>query len=218
VRYGSVTALDGVSLSAFPGEVLCLVGDNGAGKSTIAKVLSGAVRPDQGRISLAGKEVRFGSPSAARTAGIETVYQDLALCPNLGAAHNLVLGAEPSRRILGLPVRDDRKAEQEAAERLTGLGIRLPDHHAPVRALSGGQRQAVAIARAVKGHVRVLILDEPTAALGATQQVFAIADRVAVLRLGRLAFEGSLEATDELALLQLIAGVDRGASTQPSTP
>jgi ribose/xylose/arabinose/galactoside ABC-type transport system permease subunit/ABC-type branched-subunit amino acid transport system ATPase component len=234
-HFGAVHALRDASISVRAGEVLCLLGDNGAGKSTLIKILSGAVRPDGGEIRLDGKEVDLSSPRAARDAGIETVYQDLALCPPLSVAHNLVLGKEPTRKLLGLiPIRDEGAAEAIARRRLAELGIALRDYRVAAQRLSGGQRQAVAIARAVHDDVRVMILDEPTAALGVTQTrsvlelvrsvadrgtavilithdietVLAVADRVIVLRLGSIAHEGPVEGLDEIALVQLMAGLE----------
>jgi ABC-type branched-subunit amino acid transport system ATPase component len=234
LRYGSVQALRTGALAVHPGEIVCLVGDNGAGKSTLIKILSGVLAPDAGSIRFAGSEIRFGSPSDARRAGIETVYQDLALCPNLGVAHNLILGDEPRRRLLRLlPVRDDREAGRRAAARLESLGIGLPNLHQPVRWLSGGQRQSVAIARALKEDVRLVILDEPTAALGVSQTqhvleiirataergigvilishdvetVVGVADRVVVLRLGEVVHDGPAEELSETELAHLMAGL-----------
>jgi simple sugar transport system ATP-binding protein len=209
-RYGHVVALDGADFSAFAGEVVALVGDNGAGKSTLVKVLAGAVRPDGGGILVDGGPVVFAGPADARGYGIETVYQDLALAPDLDAAANLHLGRElywvPFVRVL-----NRRGMRERARVAFADLGIELADVRAPVAALSGGQRQSVAVARAVAYASRVVFLDEPTAALGVVQrgrvldtirrvrdrgvavvlishnmpEVLAIADRVEVLRLGR---------------------------------
>jgi simple sugar transport system ATP-binding protein len=209
-RYGHVQALDGASFSVLPGEVAALIGDNGAGKSTLVKILSGAIRPDAGEILVEGKAVHFSSPVDARSYGIETVYQDLALAPDLDAAANLYLGREiylvPFLRVL------NRSAmRRQATTAFADLGVQLPDVSAPVATLSGGQRQSVAVARAVVFASKVIFMDEPTAALGVVQrgrvldnirrvrdrgisvvlishnmpEVLAVADRVEVLRLGR---------------------------------
>lgn len=233
-RYGAVVALEGVNLALHPGEVLCLIGDNGAGKSTLIKILAGAIAADAGVVAVNGTAVEGPTPLRLRQRGIETVYQDLALCPNLGAAHNLTLGQEPATTWLGLlPARDDVRARQIATERLAILGVRLPSVEQPVASLSGGQRQAVAIARALRPGVAVAILDEPTAALGVQQTegvlaligglaargaavilishdvrtVRATATRVMVLRGGRVAAERHAADLDEMELLRLMAGV-----------
>jgi len=234
VQFGNVVALDGASLTVRAGEVVCLVGDNGAGKSTLIKALSGVIRPNSGSIRVDDVPVELASPQVARNVGIETVYQDLALCENLGVAHNLVLGDEPRRRWLGLPgFRDDRRAAQLAYRRLARLNVPVQDVNRPVNSFSGGQRQSVAIARALRDHVRVVILDEPTASLGVSQtaqvmkliadiaraghgvifithdveQVIEIADRVVVMRLGRVIHDGPATDLDELQLIQLMAGI-----------
>lgn len=162
-RFGMVEALRGVSLRLGEGEVLGIVGDNAAGKSTLMKILSGAVLPDEGRILFEGREVRFTRPRDAQALQIEMVYQDLALCDDLDVAGNLFLGREPTRRRFGLL--DRRRMHAGARRHLEALGIRIPFTDVPVRNLSGGQRQAVAIARAITFRPRVLIMDEPTAAL-----------------------------------------------------
>jgi simple sugar transport system ATP-binding protein len=209
-HYGQVRALDGASFTVLPGEVVALIGDNGAGKSTLVKSLSGAIRPDGGEILINGRPVRLSSPIDARAHGIETVYQDLALAPDLDAAANLHLGRElyfiPFLRVLN-------KAEmrRQAVTAFAELGIDLPDPGAPVASLSGGQRQSVAVARAVAYASKVIFMDEPTAALGVVQrgkvldtvrrvrdrgvavvlishnmpEVLSVADRIEVLRLGR---------------------------------
>ncbi|MBB5159465.1 ATP-binding cassette domain-containing protein [Saccharopolyspora phatthalungensis] len=213
--YGPVVALDGVDIDLYAGEVLALIGDNGAGKSTLVKCLTGAEIPDVGTISVAGAEVRFRRPQDARAAGIETVYQNLSLAPELDIATNLFLGREVRRRgPLGRVLRmlDHRAMRRQAEEKVGALGIRtIQNITQVVETLSGGQRQAVAIARAVAFGGRVVVLDEPTAALGVreTQQVldvvrelrdrglgvilishnmpnvFEVADRIQIQRLGR---------------------------------
>jgi len=209
-RYGNVQALDTASFTAFPGEVVALIGDNGAGKSTLVKVLSGVIRPDGGEILVNGEPVHMSSPVDARKYGIETVYQDLALAPDLDAAANLHLGRE-LYLIPALKVLNRTEMRRRAVTAFAALGIQLPDVSAPVGTLSGGQRQSIAVARAVAYASKVIFMDEPTAALGVVQrervldtirrvrdqgvsvvlishnmpEVLAVSDRVEVLRLGR---------------------------------
>lgn len=226
--YGQVEALRGADFSLHRGEVVALIGDNGAGKSTLAKILSGAERPDGGTIALDGESVAFGTVEEARAAGIETVYQDLALCADLSPAANFFLGRERLRPgLLGLlGVLDNARMRREALEACERLGVRLASMSAPVSALSGGQRQGVAVARAATWARRVVFMDEPTAALGVLQtrrvldlirsvrdagvsvvlishnmqDVMAVSDRVEVLRLGRrvAAFETGRASMEEL--------------------
>lgn len=167
--FGAIQALRGVDLSLYPGEVLGLIGDNGAGKSTLMKILSGAETPDGGSILFDGEEVRFTTPRAAREKHIEMVYQDLSLCEDLDVAGNMFLGREPTLRPFWGIV-DRRRMHRESAETLRSLAIKIPYTDLPVRNLSGGQRQSVAIGRAFSFDPKVLILDEPTAAL-AVQEV-----------------------------------------------
>jgi simple sugar transport system ATP-binding protein len=209
-RYGNVLALDSVNFSVYPGEVVALIGDNGAGKSTLVKSLSGAIRPDDGEILIEDKPVRLTSPLDAREHGIETVYQDLALAPDLDAAANLHLGRE-LYRFKFMHVLNRSAMRQRAISAFGDLGVKLPDVTAPVGTLSGGQRQSVAVARAVLYASKVIFMDEPTAALGVVQrervldtirrvrdrgisvvlishnmpEVLAVADRVEVFRMGR---------------------------------
>jgi simple sugar transport system ATP-binding protein len=224
-RYGHVLALDEADFTAFPGEVVALIGDNGAGKSTLVKTLVGAIRPDRGKILVDGEPVVLSSPVDARGYGIEAVYQDLALAPDLDSAANLYLGRElyhiPFVRVL-----NRRAMRERAVTAFAELGIELPDVGVPVGMLSGGQRQSVAVARAVVFASRIIFMDEPTAALGVVQrgrvldvirrvrdrgvsvvlvshnmpEVLAVADRVEVLRMGRRVATFSAERTsvDEL--------------------
>jgi len=215
--YGNVVALDGVDLELYPGEVLAVIGDNGAGKSTLIKCLSGAESPSTGQILLDGHPVHFRTPLDARNHGIETVYQTLAVAPSLDIAGNLYLGREERRSgPLGSILRmlDGGGMRKHAKSQMTSLGIgTLQDMGQAVESLSGGQRQAVAVARAAAFSSKVIILDEPTAALGVKEsaqvlkliqsirerglpvilishnmpQVFEVADRIHIQRLGRRA-------------------------------
>ncbi|NPC97529.1 sugar ABC transporter ATP-binding protein [Nocardioides sp. zg-DK7169] len=229
-RFGAVQALTDVHLEVAAGEVVALVGDNGAGKSTLVKVISGVYSPDAGDIVFGGRMITVGGPAAAQALGIATVFQDLALCDNLDVVANLFLGQELRRG----PVLDEIEMEKEAWRLLRTLSAKIPSVRIPIASLSGGQRQTVAIARALVGDPRVVLLDEPTAALGVAQtaevlnlierlretglgvilvshnmaDVQAVADRIVVLRLGRNAAEFRTEdATTE----QLVAAIT-GAS------
>ena len=215
-RYGHVTALNGADLELFPGEVLAVIGDNGAGKSTLIKSLVGAVAPDQGEIRLDGRPVHFRSPIDARRAGIETVFQDLAVAPSLDIATNIFLGRERRRRgVLGdvLRMLDKPQMRREARAQLDQLRIGIQSIGQAVETLSGGQRQGVAVVRAATFAQRVVIMDEPMAALGVKESgmvlelirnvrdrgmpvilishdmphVFEVADRIQIMRLGRRA-------------------------------
>jgi len=170
--YGQVRALEGADLAVYPGEVHGLVGDNGAGKSTLVKIAAGAVQPDDGRVVIDGREVALSSPAHARQLGIETVYQDLALAPDLTVAENLFIGRELKRSgPLGLVGSLDRRAmNRHAREQLDRLRIRIDSVSDRADSLSGGQRQAIAVARAVAWGRRVILMDEPTAALGVEEQ------------------------------------------------
>jgi fructose transport system ATP-binding protein len=213
-RYGQVVALNGADFELYPGEIQAIIGDNGAGKSTLIKALSGALQPDEGEVLLDGEPVHFRSPRDARRAGIETVYQDLAVAPSLDVAANIFLGRERRRRgPLGgvLRMLDKRAMRREAARHFAELEIGIQSIAQPVESLSGGQRQGVAVARAATWARRVVIMDEPTAALGVKEtrqvldlisrvrerglpvilishdmpHVFELADRIHIMRLGR---------------------------------
>jgi fructose transport system ATP-binding protein len=213
-RYGHVVALNGADLELFPGEILAVIGDNGAGKSTLIKSLVGAVSPDEGEVLLDGVPVRFHSPIEARKAGIETVYQDLAVAPALDIATNIFLGRESRRRgVLGNVLRmlDKPRMRREARSSLAELKIGIQSIGQTVETLSGGQRQGVAVVRAATFARRVVIMDEPMAALGVRESemvlelirrvrdrgmpvilishdmphVFELANRIQIMRLGR---------------------------------
>ncbi len=234
-RFGGLVAVDHVSLDIHPGEVVGLLGDNGAGKSTLIKMISGAYKPDGGHILLNGEVVSFATPLEARRRGIETIYQDLALCENLDASANIFLGRERMRHQLGfLRVLDRPFMLRQARQVLDQLDIRIPELRHPIRQLSGGQRQAVSIARAVYWNAHLMIMDEPTAALGVPEQlkvlelirtlrhqgvpvilishnmqdVFAVADRVIVMRRGSKAGEARISDTNENDVVGLMVGAE----------
>lgn len=231
--FGGVKALDRVSLDFFAGEIVALIGDNGAGKSTLVKILSGLLAPDEGEIRFSDSCVRHLTPRGARRHGIETVHQHLSLCDNLGAAANVMLGQEPVRwRIGPFHVIDEQRSAEEASRRTRQVGANLDDFITPVRRLSGGQRQAVAIARALVSAHRLIMLDEPTAALGVRQtqatlelvrgvaaqgvavilishnldDVFAVAHRIVAMRLGQVTLDTPTATTTRAAAIAAMTG------------
>ncbi|MER7562340.1 ATP-binding cassette domain-containing protein [Streptomyces sp. NPDC097941] len=235
-RFGAVQALTDVELEVHAGEVVALVGDNGAGKSTLVKTIAGVHPIDEGIIEWDGNPVSINRPHDAQGLGVATVYQDLALCDNLDVVGNLYLGRELLRR----GIIDEVTMEQKARELLSTLSIRIPSVRIPIASLSGGQRQVVAIARALIGDPKVVILDEPTAALGVEQtaqvldlverlrernlgvilishnmaDVKAVADTVAVLRLGRNNGSFSVKDTSQEEIISAITGATDNAVTR----
>jgi len=237
--FGPLQALEGVDFSVRPGEVVALVGDNGAGKSTLIKVISGIHDADSGRILFEGREVTIARPSDAVALGIATVHQDLALCDNLDVVGNLFLGREEIAPGVGEVLRslDETDMEHRSHELLSNLAVTITDVRAEVGTMSGGQRQQVAIARSLLGDPKVVVLDEPTAALGVRQtrqvlalverlrdqghavvvvshnlaNVFAVADRVFVLRLGRQAGDFDAAAVSQEDVVAAITGADVAA-------
>ncbi|MBO6757516.1 MAG: sugar ABC transporter ATP-binding protein [Roseibium sp.] len=179
-HFGSVIALAGVTVEVFPGECHCLLGDNGAGKSTFIKTMSGVHKPTKGEIYFEGRPLSFDDPRDAISAGIATVYQDLAMIPLMSVARNFFMGNEPTRKVLGLPFYDHDHANSITMTEMKNMGINLRGPDQAVGTLSGGERQTVAIARAVHFGAKVLILDEPTSALGVrqTSNVLATIDKV----------------------------------------
>ena len=179
-HFGSVIALDGVSFDLRPGECHCLLGDNGAGKSTFIKTMSGVHQPTEGQIRFAGEPVVFHNPHDAIQRGIATVYQDLGMIPLMSVSRNFFMGNEPRKRWLGIPVFDHATANRITMEEMNRMGIQLRSADQAVGTLSGGERQTVAIARAVYFGAKILILDEPTSALGVrqTSNVLATIDKV----------------------------------------
>ncbi len=233
--FGAVQALRDVDLEAYAGEVIGLVGDNGAGKSTLVKILSGVYIPDSGHISVDGTRINITNPKDATKAGIATVYQDLALCDNLDVVTNLFLGREEGMPAAPFLV-NELDMEVQAAAVLKQLDVKLPSLRRPVAALSGGQRQSIAVAKTILRKAKVVLLDEPTAALGVAQtrqvldlirrlrtqglavivishnlaDVFAVVDRVVVMRLGRRVATFDITATTPEQVVAAITGAEFG--------
>ncbi len=235
-HFGGLTAVDHASLDIHMGEVVGLVGDNGAGKSTLIKMISGVYQPNEGEIIFEDKKVVFGGPRAARDLGIETIYQDLALAENLDVGSNIFLGREIKNPYLGGLVKtlDRQKMREESAAVLDRLDIRIPSLTQQIRNLSGGQRQTVAIARTIYWNAKMVIMDEPTAALGVPEQrkvlklvrticeqgvpviiishnmqdVFAVADRVVVMRRGNKVGERKIQETTVDEIVSLMVGAE----------
>lgn len=231
--YGAVEALKGVDLDVYEGEVLAICGDNGAGKSSLIKIISGAQEPSGGTIALKGEPIRLRSPQDALQRGVATIYQDLALAPRLSIAQNVFLGSELTRPVPGLPfasLLDKRRMAEEARGYLQRLAISITDMSTPVERLSGGQRQAVAIGRALRWNAELIIMDEPTAALGVKEtaqvldlvrrlrsegrtvilishnmaDVVSVATRVVILKSGRKVAETSTENLDADTLAHMV--------------
>lgn len=227
-NFGHVAALDDVDVEAHDGEILAIVGDNGAGKSTLVKIITGVYRPDHGSMSVYGDEVSMQTPAEARSAGIGSVQQDLALVEVLDVATNMFLGQIPRHGWFA----DRRRMDREARSALDELGVTIQSVRTPIGLLSGGQRQIIAIARALRTGANIVVLDEPTAALGVRetlrakeiicglrernravivvshdlQLVFDIADRVQVMRLGRVAGTRPIAGTDREEVVAMITG------------
>ena len=240
-RFGSVTALRDVSMHLRKGEVLGLIGDNGAGKSTLVKIITGFHRPDEGRILIDGEEVQLRSVSQAQSLGIRTVYQDLALVNDLSVYHNMFLNDEITLR--PLPSLNNRTMKERTRRYLDDMGVNIPSIDTDVAMLSGGQRQAIAVARAVYSEAKILLLDEPLAAMGAKEgamildlvqrlrnegevsmiliahnyaHVFEVCDRVNVLQHGRISFDKPTSETSVEELTDLMVSEYRRARTEVS--
>ncbi|MEM9439303.1 MAG: ATP-binding cassette domain-containing protein [Pseudomonadota bacterium] len=231
-RFGGNEAVKDVSFDVNEGECVVLAGDNGAGKSTVIKMISGVYVPTAGEVFFNDQLLTGQSPNAVRQSGIETIYQDLALADNLDPGLNLYLGREATRRIFGISFVARRAMRERAQEVLEGLGIVIPDPSAPVRDLSGGQRQAIAIARAIHWKAKLVIMDEPTAALGVPEQrevmalierlksqgvgiilishnlpdIFAAGDRIIVLARGVVAGERKPSETNDEEIVRMMMG------------
>ncbi len=232
--FGSVIALSNVSAKVYPGEVTCLLGDNGAGKSTLIKILSGVHKQTEGDYFFEGRPVSFNSPREARAMGIATVYQDLSLLPLMPIWRNFFLGAEPTRGIGPFRVFDSETAKHTVRDELFKMGIDIRDPDQAVGTMSGGERQSIAIARAVYFGARVLILDEPTAALGVKQagivlryiaqararnlgvifishnpqHAYAVGDRFIILKRGRTIGNWTRDELSQEAMIRHMSGAD----------
>ena len=239
-HFGGLTAVDNVDFEIYPGEVVALLGDNGAGKSTLIKCISGVYRPDSGKVVFNDEDITSHAPSDIRSRGIETIYQDLALAENLDVGANVFLGKEKTRRLFGLiPVTDDNYMREEAVTALNELDIHIPSLQQRLVNLSGGQRQAVAIARAMYWNAQLVIMDEPTAALGVPEQrkvlalirslregnipvilishtmhdVMAVADRMVVMRRGKIVANiARADASEELIVRHIVGSAENGDS------
>lgn len=231
-NYGAVEALRGVSFSIARGEVIALLGDNGAGKSTLVKIISGGLEATAGSMRFDGKEFRPKSPSEAKAAGIETVYQDLSLCTNVDVVANFFMGRELTRKFMGINVLDEARMEEQVAKAMALAGTRIPSLRAKVEHLSGGQRQAIELNRFVHWGGKLVLLDEPFAALGVEQtkrglemirqvaaqgigvviithimqQAFQVADRMVVIRQGIIAGDVPTKQTNADAVINMITG------------
>jgi len=237
-RFGGLTAVDRVDLEVYPGEVVGLLGDNGAGKSTLIKMVSGVYRPDGGQILFQGREIKLGSPIDALELGIETLYQDLALAENLNVYANIFLGRERTKPFLGfIQVLDHDTMHQESKKVLKRLEIEIPSLRSQIKTLSGGQRQAVAIGRSIYWNAKLLIMDEPTAALGVQEQrkvldlvrvlrsqnipiivishqlydIFSVCDRLVIMRRGKKVAERLTKETTPDEVVGLIIGSEEVA-------
>lgn len=230
--FGPVEALKGVTFDVNPGEVVALLGDNGAGKSTLVKIIAGNQEASGGTLYFDGKPTKFTGPADAKAAGIETVYQDLSLCPNIDVVGNFFMGRELCRKVLGVNVLDEARMQAEAERTIRGLGSRIPSVRTLVGLLSGGQRQAIELARFVHWGGKLVMLDEPFAALGVEQtrrglemiqkvkelgiavivithnmlHAFQVADRVVVLRHGVVAGDHDVSSTTPEDVVAMITG------------
>ncbi|WP_417310147.1 ATP-binding cassette domain-containing protein [Devosia sp.] len=231
-NYGAIEALKGISFSIGKGEVVALLGDNGAGKSTLVKIISGGLEPTSGRMTFDGKPFQAQSPSEAKRAGIETVYQDLSLCTNVDVVANFFMGREITRKVFGIPVLQEKEMERVVAEAMENAGTRIPSLRNKVETLSGGQRQAIELNRFVHWGGKLVLLDEPFAALGVDQtrrglemirrvanqgigvviithimqQAFQVADKIVVIRQGVVAGDVETRNTTTDAVISMITG------------
>lgn len=243
-RFGAIEALRGVSFDIARGEVVALLGDNGAGKSTLVKIVSGGLEASSGSMIYAGRERTFASPAEAKAAGIETVYQDLSLCTNVDVVANFFMGRELVKRVFGIPVLQEKAMEEAVAKAMANAGTRIPSLRVNVENLSGGQRQAIELNRFVHWGGKLVLLDEPFAALGVEQtrrgldmikrvaaqgigvivithimaQAFQVAERMIVMRRGEIAGDLRRDETSPDEIVRLITGEQQSAITRPNGP
>ncbi len=241
--YGAIEALKGVSFSIAKGEVIALLGDNGAGKSTLVKIIAGGQEPTSGRMMFEGKEYRAKSPAEGKAAGIETVYQDLSLCTNVDVVANFFMGREITRKFLGIRILDEKAMEEAVTKAMANAGTRIPSLRTNVENLSGGQRQAIELNRFVHWGGKLVLLDEPFAALGVEQtrrgletirqvarqgigvviithimqQAFQVADRIVVIRQGIVAGDVYTKNTNPEDVIRMITGESLAASGATSS-
>ncbi len=231
-NYGAIEALKGISFSIGKGEVVALLGDNGAGKSTLVKIIAGGLEATSGKMLFEGKEFRARTPAEGKAAGIETVYQDLSLCTNVDVVANFFMGREITKKVMGIPILQEREMEAVVAKAMANAGTKIPSLRAKVETLSGGQRQAIELNRFVHWGGKLVLLDEPFAALGVEQtrrgldmirqiasqgigvivithimqQAFQVADRIVVIRQGVVAGDVERKNTSPDAVVAMITG------------
>jgi D-xylose transport system ATP-binding protein len=242
-NFGAIEALRGISFEIRRGEVLALLGDNGAGKSTLVKIISGGLQQSGGKVIFDGAERNFASPAEAKSAGIETVYQDLSLCTNVDVVANFFMGREIVKRFLGIPILQEAEMEAAVAKAMANAGTKIPSLRTNVEHLSGGQRQAIELNRFVHWGGKLVLLDEPFAALGVEQtrrglemikriaaqgigvviithimaQAFQVADRIVVIRQGKVAGDVARDQTSPDEVVQMITGGTIQGSTQETS-
>ena len=243
-NFGAIEALRGISFDIHRGEVVALLGDNGAGKSTLVKIIAGGLAPTSGKVIFEGKEHNFASPAEAKSAGIETVYQDLSLCTNVDVVANFFMGREIVKHWFGIPILQERDMEDAVVQAMANAGTKIPSLRINVEHLSGGQRQAIELNRFVHWGGKLVLLDEPFAALGVEQtrrgldmikriatqgigvviithimaQAFQVADRIVVIRQGKVAGDVAARQTSPDEIVRMITGEAIGAQAQETRP
>jgi D-xylose transport system ATP-binding protein len=244
MNFGAIEALRGISFTVGKGEVVALLGDNGAGKSTLVKIISGGLKPTAGRMMFEGNERAFASPAEAKAEGIETVYQDLSLCTNVDVVGNFFMGREIVKKYFGIPVLQEKEMEKVVADAMAHAGTRIPSLRTNVEYLSGGQRQAIELNRFAHWGGKLVLLDEPFAALGVEQtrrgldmikriaaqgigviiithimtQAFQVADRIVVIRQGKVAGDVAAKKTSPDEVVRMITGESMTGTAQETRP